>query len=98
MVSVTSLWADEGVYYPVDCEPYTPAHHFEKGKKDPQFRTKRHRSLWSWCAERCKPTSRDLSVVADSFYGEDYGVKQGLRALGVGYVVALKPSHSWWHP
>ena len=37
-------------------------------------------------------------MVADSFYGEDYGVKQGLRALGVGYVLALKPSHSWWHP
>jgi hypothetical protein len=24
VVSVTSLWADECVYYPVDCEPYTP--------------------------------------------------------------------------
>jgi SRSO17 transposase len=40
VVSVSSLWADERVYYPVDFEPYTPAHHFEKGKKDPQFRTK----------------------------------------------------------
>ncbi len=26
VVSVTSLWADERVYYPVDFEPYTPAH------------------------------------------------------------------------
>ncbi len=40
VVSVTSLWADERVYYPVDFEPYTPAHHFTKGKKDPQFCTK----------------------------------------------------------
>src|SRR5216683_4559923 len=40
VVSVTSLWADERMYYPVDVEPYTPAHHFAKGKKDPQFRTK----------------------------------------------------------
>src|SRR5215469_587990 len=40
VVSVTSLWADERVYYPVYVEPYTPAHHFEKGKQDPQFRTK----------------------------------------------------------
>jgi DDE superfamily endonuclease len=38
------------------------------------------------------------AVVADSFYGEDRGVKGGLRALGVGYVLALKPSHAWWHP
>jgi SRSO17 transposase len=40
VVSVTSLWADERVYYPLDVAPYTPAHHFEKGKHDPQFRTK----------------------------------------------------------
>jgi hypothetical protein len=37
-------------------------------------------------------------VVADSFYGEDRGVKRGLRELGVGYVLALGPSHEWWHP
>src|SRR5512142_2164391 len=40
VVSVTSLWADERMYYPLDVEPYTPAHHFAKGKKDPHFRTK----------------------------------------------------------
>jgi len=40
VVSVTSLWADEEVYYPLDFEPYTPAHHFEKGEDDPAFRTK----------------------------------------------------------
>jgi hypothetical protein len=33
------------------------------------------------------------AVVADSFYGEDRGVKRGLRELAVGYVLALKPSH-----
>lgn len=31
VVSVTSLWADEGVYYPIDFEPYTPAHHAGEG-------------------------------------------------------------------
>jgi SRSO17 transposase len=40
VVSVTSLWADERVYYPVDFEPYTPSQHFEGGKQDPRFRTK----------------------------------------------------------
>jgi hypothetical protein len=29
VVSVSSLWADEGVYYPLKVESYTPAHHFE---------------------------------------------------------------------
>lgn len=37
------------------------------------------------------------AVVADSFYGEDRAFAAGLRDLGVGYVLALKPSHSWWH-
>jgi SRSO17 transposase len=42
VVSVSSLWADEGVYYPLEVEPYTPKHHFEGGKAEPAFRTK----LW----------------------------------------------------
>src|SRR5215467_14897672 len=40
VVSVTSLWADERVYYPLEVEPYTPESYFAKGKHDPQFRTK----------------------------------------------------------
>src|SRR3712207_3805272 len=40
VVSVSSLWADERVYYPLEVEPYTPAHHFARGKADPAFRTK----------------------------------------------------------
>ena len=40
VVSVSSLWADERIYYPVYFEPYTPAHHFKGGKQDPHFRTK----------------------------------------------------------
>jgi hypothetical protein len=38
------------------------------------------------------------AVVADSFYGEDRGFRQGMRELHVGYVLALKPSHAWYHP
>jgi hypothetical protein len=40
VVSVSSLWADERIYYPLEVEPYNPAHHFEGGKDDPAFRTK----------------------------------------------------------
>jgi SRSO17 transposase len=97
VVSVTSLWADERVYYPIDVEPYTPAHHFEKGKKDPQFRTKLKIAV-ELVRRAVQAHLPFRAVVADSFYGEDRGVKQGLRALGVGYVLALKPSHAWWHP
>ena len=40
VVSVSSLWADEQVYYPLEVEPYTPAPWFARGKADPAFRTK----------------------------------------------------------
>jgi SRSO17 transposase len=40
VVTVTTVWADERVYYPVHAVPYTPARHFAKGKNDPEFRTK----------------------------------------------------------
>jgi len=40
VVSMGSLGADERIYYPLEVEPYTPAHHFEGGKEDPCFRTK----------------------------------------------------------
>jgi SRSO17 transposase len=97
VVSVSSLWADERVYYPVDFEPYTPAHYFPKGKKDRQFRTKLKIAV-ELVRRAVQATIPFRAVVADSFYGEDRGVKQGLRELGVGYVLALKPSHEWWHP
>ncbi len=97
VVSVSSLWADEGVYYPIDVEPYTPAVYFAKGKNDPQFRTKLKIALQ--LVERAVQEAIPFrAVVADSFSGEDRGVRQGLRRLSVPYVLALKPSHAWWHP
>ena len=96
VVSVSSLWADEKIYWPVNFEPYTPAHHFERGKEDPEFRTKL--KIASQLVELCMQEGIPFrAVVADSFYGEDEGFKQSLSELGVGYVMALKPSHAWWH-
>lgn len=96
VVSVSSLWADENIYWPVSFEPYTPAHHFEGGKEDPAFRTKLKiaTQLVEQAVEEEIPFR---AVVADSFYGEDEGFKRSLSELGIGYVMALKPSHAWWH-
>src|SRR5829696_3606475 len=96
VISVSSLWADEGVYYPVDFEPYTPSHHFNGGKNDPGFRTKLKiaSELVQLATQRSIPFA---AVVADSFYCEDEGFKRSLSELGAGYVLALKPSHAWWH-
>jgi SRSO17 transposase len=96
VVSVTSLWADEQIYYPLDVEPYTPAHHFAGGKHDPQFRTKLviARELVARAVSQGIPFR---AVVADSFYGDDAGFTAGLQQLQVGYVLALQPSHAWVH-
>lgn len=97
VVSVSSLWADEQVYYPIDVEPYTPAHHFAAGRQDPGFRTKLQIAA-ELVAQAVATELPFRAVVADSFYGEDDGFKQAVRALAVGYVLALRPSHAWWHP
>src|SRR5215472_1612376 len=97
VVSVTSLWADERIYYPLDFEPYTPADYFAQGKQDPQFRTKLKIAV-ELVGRAVQAKLPFRAVVADAFYGEDRGFKQGLRDLQVGYVLALKPSHAWWHP
>jgi hypothetical protein len=95
VVNVTSLWANESAYWPVNFEPYTPAHHFEGGKQDPNFRTKLKiaRELVELSVEEGIPFT---AVVADWFYGEDEDFKRSLERHGVGYVLALKPSHAWW--
>jgi len=97
VVSVTSLFADERVYYPLHVKPYTQAHHFAKGKADPEFRTKLALAL-ELVDAAVQATIPFRAVVADCFYGEDEAVKRGLRERGLGYVLALKPSHAWWHP
>jgi SRSO17 transposase len=93
VVSVTSLWADEQVYYPLETEPYTPESYFAKGRNDPDFRTKLKIAL------QLVQKARQLrwpfrAVVADCISGEDRTLREELRALGVPYVMALKPSHN----
>ncbi len=97
VVSVTSLWADSQVYYPLEVEPYTPENYFAKGKNDPAFRTKLKIALQlvQQAVEQGWPFR---AVVADNFYGEDRGLKRELRERKVPYVMALKPSHAWYHP
>jgi SRSO17 transposase len=97
VVSVTSLWADEQVYYPVEIEPYTPESYFAKGKNDPDFRTKLKIAL-QLVQQALQQEWPFRAMVADSFYGEDHGLRRGLQKLKVPYVMALKPSHAWWHP
>ncbi len=96
VVSVSSLWADERIYYPLKVEPYTPAHHFEGAKADPAFRTKPKIALELVEAALERGISF-RAVVADIFYGEHRGFREALEKGEVPYVLALGPSHAWWH-
>jgi SRSO17 transposase len=70
VVSVTSLWADERLYDPLEPEPYPPAAWFEGGKADPAFRTKLKIAL-ELIQQALHIDIPFRVVVADSFYGAD---------------------------
>jgi SRSO17 transposase len=95
IVTVTTVWADERVYYPLHAQPYTPSSHFAKGRKDPGFRTKL-RIAMDLVAQAQAAGVVFRAVVADSFYGEDDDLRAKLRQGGCGFVLALKPSRGTW--
>jgi len=94
VVSVSSLYADERLYYPLEVEPYTPEHHFEGGKKDPQFRTK-PQIAWQLVEGALEMELPFRAVVADSLYGENLGFREIVLDREIPYVMALRPSHAW---
>jgi hypothetical protein len=99
VVSVTSLYADTRLYYPLEVEPYTPAHWFARGTGDPGFRTKPQIALELVRREVATGTPF-RAVVADCFYGENAEFRAGLSGVAsgpVGFVLGLKRSHCWWH-
>jgi hypothetical protein len=97
IVAVTSLWADERVYWPVHVVPYTPASRLPKGKRDPAFRTKPKLAAWLVNAAR-KAGIGFRAVVADCFYGDNEGFTEALGRAGVAYVLAVKPRKGVWAP
>jgi SRSO17 transposase len=97
VVSVSSLWADERLYYPLQLEPYTPKHYFEGGKADPAFRTKPTMAL-EVVESALEAGLPFRAAVADIFfYGEHRAFREALERKGVPYVLALGSSHAWWH-
>src|SRR5579859_2750425 len=95
VVTVTTLWADERLYYPVDAVPYTPAKYFAKGKNDPAFRTKL--AIGADLAVRAREAGFTFrAVVADSAYGDQDGFRAELAEAGLPFVMALRPRRGTW--
>src|SRR5690348_2174178 len=95
VVTVTTLWADERVYYPVQAVPYTPAKHFAKGKNDPAFRTKL--AIGAGLAVQAREAGFVFrAVVADCAYGDQDGFRAELAEAGLPFVMALRPRRGTW--
>jgi len=97
IVAVTTLWADERVYYPLHAVPYAPAPRLPLGKLDPAFHTKPQLAADLVAAARAAGVPF-RAVVADSFYGDNLGFEEALLAAGVPFVLALRPSKGTWAP
>ena len=95
VVTVTTLWSDGDLYYPLHADPYTPAKHFDKGKSDLGFRTKLQ--IGAVLARRAEAAGFPFrAVAADSAYGDQDGFRGELREAGLPFVMALKPRHGTW--
>ena len=95
VVTVTTVWADERLYYPVHAVPYTPAKHFGRGKNDPAFRTKLQ--IGADLAVRARDAGFAFrAVCADSAYGDQDGFRGELAEAGLPFVMALKPRRGTW--
>ncbi|MFL5860193.1 MAG: IS701 family transposase [Solirubrobacteraceae bacterium] len=97
IVTVTTLWADERVYYPLHVAPYTPAARLPSGSADAQFATKPRLAV-ELVGRAVAAGVTFRAVVADSVYGpsETGELVAALGKAGLAYVVALKPHRGFW--
>ena len=99
IVVVSTLWADERVYYPLHVHAYTPAGRLPAGSHDPGFATKPR--LAADLVERAVTGGVPFAaVVADNFYGPSQTdtLISALHDAGLPYVLALKPHVGFWAP
>jgi hypothetical protein len=97
IVAVSTLWADERVYYPLHVVPYTPAGRLPAGSHDPGFATKPQLAV-DLVTRAVAAGVRFAAVVGDCFYGpsENVTLIGALERAGLPYVLALKPHQGTW--
>jgi hypothetical protein len=97
IVAVTTVWADERVYYPLAFAPYTPASRLPKGTADPAFQTKPQLAIR--LIEQARVAAVPFrAIVADCFYGDHLGFVEALEQAELPYVLSLKPTKGTWAP
>ena len=97
IVAVTSLWADERVYYPLHVRPFTPKGWFAKGQSDPAYRSKPQLAVELVDAALAAGVCF-RAVVADCSYGESVALAEALIEAEIPFVLALRPSKPLYGP
>jgi DDE superfamily endonuclease len=97
IVAVSSLWADESLYYPLHVLPYTPAARLPRGQKSASFRTKPQLAMQLVDAALALGVTF-RAVVGDCIYGESEHLEGALATANVPYVLAVRPSKGHWAP
>src|SRR5262245_39606801 len=97
IVAVTTVWADERVYYPLHCAPYTPARRLPRGTADPAFQTKPQLAVRLIAQARAAAVPF-RALVADCFYGDQLGLVEAVEQAHLPYVLSLKPTKGTWVP
>jgi SRSO17 transposase len=99
IVVVSTLWADQRVYYPLHVAAYTPAGRLPRGTHDPDFATKPQLAV-DLVARAVTAEVPFAAVVGDCFYGpsETDTLIDALARAGLPYVLALKPHKGTWAP
>lgn len=98
IVAVTSLWADERLYYPLHVQPYTPAERLSGGKADARFHTKPQIAL-KLIEQAQTAKIRFKAVIADCFYGDNAELAGTLGQRKIPYVLAHRGGVSCgWGP
>ena len=95
IVTVTTVWADERVYYPLHAEPSTPASHCPKKQADSGFRSKLQVAA-DLIGKALAARVLCRAVVADSFNGNHDPLRGLLSCRGLDFVVALNLSRGTW--
>jgi hypothetical protein len=87
IVAVTTLWANEDLYYPLHVAPYTPASRLAKGKRDPAFQTKPRIAL-ELIAQAQAAGIAFRAIVADCAYGDT--LEAPLQEQALPFVLARR--------
>ena len=98
IVAVTSLWADERVYYPLHVRPYTPAARLPEGQARPGVPDQAAAGRRAGRQAARRPGSPSARSWPTASTATTPASRRRSADAGLPYVLALKPRKGTWAP